>query len=583
MNWKTSSALALAALLLGSAQAQPLSAQTTPLSAQRWEFNDPAGTGLPAVANGVAQGSAWTANLAGVATDGSGALRLGYNSSSTAYSYAPLNINEAGVYITTVVFRGWDIKNGANSGSSRPIFNLGLRSAASTSSSLIADVQFTATTSGVSMVVRDSASDFPTTTLPSQLTAALTVTLRVDRSISPASYTLIYAIEGGASGSYTGTLSATSSSRLPSHVNLAVSGNLPNGGANAAPLVERLEIGYTEAQLVLLPPANGRPGKPASLVNYLSGNPVQSTRAPLGGPALLLMGGGAEVDAAFTQRAYPVINGGDIVVLRVTGGNGYQNYLYSELVQQLPEHLRLSLQPNSVETLIVDGIAKANSDYVAQAVGRANMVWIAGGDQSQYIQFWRGTALGRAVLEAYKRGAVIGGTSAGMVVSGEWMYDPGAQLAVTSAEAVANPYRPSMILSTTDLFGLPLGFNLIPEPHFANRDRMGRLLSFMARLRQDARTSLIHGIGLDEGASLFIGADRIGHFDSQTGNGRGYVLAEDRRRTTRVQVAPGLPLIYRDVLRYRLEPGQRFDFARGLSTASSSLISVNGSLPVNPY
>lgn len=586
-------ALALCSTLaLSAAQAQTLTAQT-------WEFNDASGTLLTGAANAVIGGSAWTATIGNgsttgsAATTGNGGLRLGYNSTSVANSFAPLNIVSAASYHATVTFTEWDIQNGAASGTTRPVFNLGLRSAAGTASSLVADLQFTATATGVTMLPRDAQSDFAANAvvLPSTLPGPLTVTLKVDKTSNPAKYTVSYAIAapGGLVGSVTGNLGATSTARNVSHVSLAVSGNLPNAGANVAPLVDRIQVQYEDLPVLILPPADGRPGMPSNLTTFLNGNRVQSTKPPVGGPGLLLMGGGNEVDAAFTARAYPVINGGDIVVLRVSGSNGYQAYLYTELVNQLPESLRTALQPNSVETLMVDSVAKANSDYVAQAVSRANMVWMAGGDQSQYTQFWRGTALAAAVRQAYERGAVVGGTSAGMVVSGEWMYDPGAQSGVTSAEAVANPYRANVIL-TTDLFGLDLGFNLVPEPHFANRDRMGRLLTFMARLRQDARTSLVYGIGLDECSSMWIDSNRIGTFQNQLSpcsstvvSAAGYVLREDRRSTQRVQVAPGQPLVYRRVLRSKMAPGSSFDFARGLTNQPTTSISVEGALPIAPY
>jgi hypothetical protein len=575
---------------LGAAFAlSPAAAQVT--TAQAWDFNDASGTALTAVASSVPAGAAWTANIAGVTTTGAGNLRVGYNSTSVANSFAPLNIASGGTFYGTIVFAGWDIRNGAASGSTRPIFNFGFRSAAGTSSSLVADVQFTATASGVTLLPRDAQSDFTANAvvLPSALPGPLTVTLKVDKTSNPGKYTVSYQIAGGASGSVTGNLGTTSTARNVSHASLAFSGNFPNGSSNVAPLIDSIDVKYEELPVTILPPADGRPGMPSNLVTYLNGNRVQSGRAPVGGPGLLLMGGGTEVDAAFTQRAYPVVNGGDIVVLRVSGGNGYQTYLYTDLVNMLPLEQRAALQPNSVETLIVDTVAKANSDYVADAVSKANLVWIAGGDQSQYTQFWRNTALAAAVRAAYARGAVIGGTSAGMVVSGEWMYDPGALTAVTSAEAVADPYRASMII-TTDLFALPLGFNLVPEPHFANRDRMGRVLAFMARLRQDARTSLVYGIGLDECSALYINANLLGTFQRQLSpctstvvSGNGYILREDRRNTQRVQVAPGKPLIYRNVLKTKLSPGDTFDFARGLTAQSTSTISVEGAVPPSPY
>jgi cyanophycinase-like exopeptidase len=594
--WMTASGPALAqAPARDGVRSPPAVIATGAVTAQTWDFNDASGTALTGVVNSALAGSAWTANIAGVSTTGisggNGALRIAYNSTSVANSFAPLNIAEGGVFYARITFAGWSLLNGAASGSTRPIFNLGFRSAASTSSSLVADVQFTTTASGVTMLVRDAQSDFTANaiTLPTVLPGPLTVVLKIDKTSNPGKYTASYEITGGASGSVTGNLGATSTTRQVTHVSLAVSGNFP-GTTNVAPLVDSIGISYDEQPIVLLPPENGRPGKPSNLVTYLNGNPVQSSKVPVGGPAVLLMGGGTEVDAAFTQYGYPIVNGGDIVVLRASGGNGYQTYMYNDLVAMLPPELQASLQPNSVETLLVDTLSKANSDYVADAVRKANMIWMAGGDQSQYTQFWRGTALAAAVKQAYARGAVVGGTSAGMVVNGEWMYDPGALTAATSAEAVADPYRPSVILST-DLFGLPLGFNIVPEPHFANRDRMGRLMTFMARLRQDARTSLVYGVGLDECSSLFINKNLLGTFQRQTSpcsstvvSANGYVLREDRRGTQRVQVAPGQPLIYRSVQRHKLSSnGQTFDFARGLTTVQSTPISAEGALPVSPY
>ena len=581
------------ALLLGSAGAQ---AQTS--LAQSWAFNDPANTALNASANSVSAvngGSQWTAGIAQTLTDGAGNLRFGYNGSSTANSYAPINTptaNVGGVYAASIVIKAWDIKNGADSGSTRPIFNFSFRSAASTSSSIVAQAIFTATPAGVVLTVRDtSANIYPIATLPSKLPGPLSLTLKVDKSPAIKTYTLTYAIDvpGGEAFSQTGPLDAGGNARVITHLSLGLSGNFPNGTANLAPLVDRIEVATGPAPEVTTgPPADGRPGMPSNLLTYFDGQRVQSDKPPVGGPALLLMGGGAEVNTAFTQRAYPIINGGDIVVLRISGSNGYQPYFFTNLVAELPADLQAGLKPNSVETLIVDARDKANSAYVANAVAKANMIWIAGGDQSPYIENWRDTALASAVKAAYLRGAVIGGTSAGMVVATEWMYDPGLQLAVTSAEAVADPYRPSMILSPSKLFDLPLGFNILAEPHFQNRDRMGRTLAFMARLRKDARTSLIYGVALDERSSLFIDRNNIGSFQRAPflegkALGDGYILREDRRKTSLTQVSAGLPLIYRNALKIKLSPGQSFDFARGTSTQTATPISVEGAVPVNPY
>ena len=49
-------------------------------------------------------------------------------------------------------------------------------------------------------------------------------------------------------------------------------------------------------------------------------------------------------------------------------------------------------------------------------------MFIAGGDQANYINFWMGTPVQSALNDAIARGVPIGGTSAGLAVLGEWAY-----------------------------------------------------------------------------------------------------------------------------------------------------------------
>jgi cyanophycinase len=322
--------------------------------------------------------------------------------------------------------------------------------------------------------------------------------------------------------------------------------------------------------------SGGRPTKPGNLQNWLTGNAADSGKTPVNGPAMLLMGGGAEVDSAFSQRAYPVANGGDVVVIRTTGTNGYNDYLYN-LVSG-------ALKPDSVETLLLDTRDKANSDYADWVLRNAELIFIAGGDQSAYLNAWKDTRTEDAIRAAYNRGAVIGGLSAGLAVQGEFIYDPDGVTAVTSAEAVANPYRSSLLLSNGFL-DLPLMNDIVTDTHFAQRDRMGRLFAFMARLRQDSLTARIIGLGIDENTSMFI--DRNG-FATVDGSSAAYVV-EERTDTARTQVVSGQPLIYRNLQRTKLTAGQTFNFATGATNGAAGVFSVDGRnattpfTPANPY
>jgi cyanophycinase len=318
-----------------------------------------------------------------------------------------------------------------------------------------------------------------------------------------------------------------------------------------------------------------RPTPPATLQRWLTGNPENADRSAQGGPALLLMGGNFDIDEAFVQHAYPIVNGGDIVVLRTAGSDGYNDYLYALATG--------ALQPDSVETLRVDTRSKAESAYVAWAVRNAELVYFAGGDQSDYLNQWQDTALEAAVREAWARGAVIGGISAGLAIQGEHIYDPDGISAATSSEAIADPYRSSLRFAR-DFLGLPVLAGVITDSHFAQRDRMGRLLAFMARLREDGVAASIRGLGIDEDTALFIDASGRAVVE---GDGAVYVI-EETASTARVQVEVGRPLIYRDLRRIRLQAGQRYDFGSRAHEGSATPLSVDGRSttplsPMNPY
>ncbi|MCA9516876.1 MAG: hypothetical protein KC635_18165, partial [Myxococcales bacterium] len=123
---------------------------------------------------------------------------------------------------------------------------------------------------------------------------------------------------------------------------------------------------------------------------YTTGDPADRDVAPRG-PGLVLMGGGAEVDAAFDWWV-PLVAGGDVVVLRASGADGYNDYLFEDIGGV-----------DSVETLMVDTRAEADDAWVAERVRRAEGIFIAGGDQWDYARDWSGSALTAALADAWAR------------------------------------------------------------------------------------------------------------------------------------------------------------------------------------
>lgn len=230
-----------------------------------------------------------------------------------------------------------------------------------------------------------------------------------------------------------------------------------------------------------------------TVVSYLTGDASDVNTSALGG--LLLMGGSTDVDAAIAWQLNRS-GGGDIVVIRATGADGYNTYMYN------------MVPVNSVETLIIDSREKANLANVAQKIRNAEALFIAGGDQWDYVNYWKNTLVEDAInYLANTKKVTIGGTSAGLAVLGNNYYS--AQFGtVTTAQALANPYDRSVTICVNDFISVPYMQNIITDSHYTQRDRQGRHITFLARLMKDFAYTSVKGIGVDEQTAVCI--DDIG-------------------------------------------------------------------------
>ncbi|MEM7102921.1 MAG: T9SS type A sorting domain-containing protein [Bacteroidota bacterium] len=206
--------------------------------------------------------------------------------------------------------------------------------------------------------------------------------------------------------------------------------------------------------------------------SYFTGNTTDITTSPEGG--ICLMGGATEDDNAmkwFLERA----DGGDILVLRTSGSDGYNNYLYSEL----------GITVNSVETIVCNNASASTDPYVLQKIQQAEAIWFAGGNQWTYVSFWRNTPFNDALNEAItQRNIVIGGTSAGMAIQGKY-YFSAQNGTITSATAMANPFHNAITVDSTAFLDNDILNNVITDTHFDDPDRRGRLVTFLARIYTD--------------------------------------------------------------------------------------------------
>src|SRR3954463_4862170 len=210
-------------------------------------------------------------------------------------------------------------------------------------------------------------------------------------------------------------------------------------------------------------------------------------------PGTVLMGGGTDVDAAFQWMCQRSGNG-DFLVIRATGTNAYNPY-----IQQLCPN------ENSVATLIIPNRAAASDPFVISTIQNAEALWIAGGDQSDYINFWKGTPVQAEINAAFTRGAPIGGTSAGMNVLTQFVYSALASQGATSSQSLADPFNRYITLDH-DFADVAALQGVIGDPHFVTRDRMGRDLAFMCRIFTNGWSTSPLGISIDEKTALLIDA-----------------------------------------------------------------------------
>jgi cyanophycinase len=312
--------------------------------------------------------------------------------------------------------------------------------------------------------------------------------------------------------------------------------------------------------------------KAAKITSYLTGNAADVTPT-LYGPVLDLGGGGIDVDAAF-QSTIDQIRGCtgsactakiDIVILRSSGADGYNAYLAA------------MNGVDSVETFVLGSRAEASDPRVLSAVSKAEFVFFAGGDQCNYVTYFKDTPLETAVQGVYARGGALGGTSAGLAIQGEFIYDAcRSSTGVTSSTALADPYS-RQISFTYDFFTIPSLADVITDTHFVARDRMGRLFTFLARQIADGKGAEAWGLAVDEATSVVVDKQGKG---TVVGSGNAYlVLADHAARVIKAKT----PLSYTGFKLWRLTPGSVVDLAARPRTGFYTVDVNAGVLSRNPY
>jgi cyanophycinase-like exopeptidase len=295
--------------------------------------------------------------------------------------------------------------------------------------------------------------------------------------------------------------------------------------------------------------------------------PDADAQPQLSGPALLLQGDGTPLDTAVQAQADHVADAPlDLVVLAASFPGGDNATPECDALTGLP---RL----HSCTTVTIPDPRGADAAAVADTVRRAEVVYVAGGNQCNYVE-WRGTAVHDAVIDVVERGGGVGGGSAGLAVQGDVVYD-GCAGSVRSGEALSDPYHRRISFSES-LFEWPILDPIITDSHFQERNRMGRLITFVARQIEERGAESFYGLGVNAATAVVIGPKKIG----TVYGGHAYLVHADHPPET---MEPGTPLTFSDVEIVRLGNGTKYDFSqRPLDEAYVRSVQA-GSLSATPY
>ena len=284
--------------------------------------------------------------------------------------------------------------------------------------------------------------------------------------------------------------------------------------------------------------------------SWLRGDPADVHPVTTGGA---MLAGGA-YDRATAWRWFLEHAGyGDIVTICATCDAVYNGYIYN------------LHEVDSAQTLKLTKRVASSDPFVLEALAGADGIFFAGGDQSDYVRIWKDSPVEDAINDAIARGVPVGGISAGLAIQGEFLFSA-EKNTITSDRALLNPFNNKVTLQR-DMLRVPHLAATITDSHFSERQRQGRLLTFMARTIADGWTSEVRGIGVDEATAVLLEADGSA---SVVGPGAGWFFR--MRAGDVVTCADGQPLETRAIDVVGVHRGDVFDLTTWSGTGERHTI-----------
>lgn len=253
---------------------------------------------------------------------------------------------------------------------------------------------------------------------------------------------------------------------------------------------------------------------------------------------LMIIGGAEdkEGECKILKRFIQEAGGKDSRITVLTAATEYPEQVgtqYKELFQKLGG--------GEVQILDVSERGAANREMLVQELEKSTGVFFTGGDQLRITGIIGGTRLGRTLHKLYERGIIIAGTSAGASVMSDTM--------IVGGEA-GTPKKETLTMAP----GLGLLRSVVVDQHFAQRGRIGRLLTAISQ------NPYVLGVGIDEDTAILVHSD--GRFFVVGSNTVTVVDASPTLASNVSESSPGQALVLTPILMHVLSEGYGFDLKR---------------------
>jgi len=267
---------------------------------------------------------------------------------------------------------------------------------------------------------------------------------------------------------------------------------------------------------------------------------MSAASAPAPGPLVVIGGAEDKLGRRSVLSEFVRLSGGSaarIVVVPTASSLGPEIVeVYEAVFGRLGVSDVVAARPESRE--------EAHDPALVAAVARATGVFMTGGNQLKLSGVVCGTPFGDAIVAAHRRGACVGGTSAGASIQSSHMvaFGPGGATPKQRMTQVAA--------------GLGLVESSVIDQHFEQRNRYGRLLMIVAQ------SPALLGLGVDEDTAAIITRDDegrevlgvVGKGAVTVVDGRDMISNAHEARRTSALLASGVRL-------HVLPEGAHFDLA----------------------